>query len=48
MVEALDPGCAGLCRVGDEKYPESPSTPYYRTLGPDQVPKTINKDYLDP
>ena len=28
--------------------PKGPSTPYLRTLGPLWVPKTINKDCLDP
>ena len=28
--------------------PKGPSTHYLRTLGPLWVPKTINKDYLDP
>ena len=28
--------------------PKGPSTHYVRTLGPFWVPKTINKDYLDP
>ena len=28
--------------------PNGPSTPYYRTLGPFWVPKTMKKDYLDP
>ena len=27
---------------------KGPSTPYYRTFGPFAVPRTINKDYLDP
>ena len=28
--------------------PKGPSSHYLRTLGPSWVPKTINKDYLDP